>query len=157
MTHARPDSFADRLPSREPADREVAVGALAGLSSGGVMWVVAALFAGGDMGFSFPLRLVAASFEGHEALDTGAVLGPPALGLLLVGVTSILFGLVFTSILSERLDVVAAILAGAAYATAVWLFSWFVVARVVDPVLYAAVSAFHRSAVVALLKARAFI
>ncbi len=133
--------LADRLPAREPADHEVAVGSVAGLVAGCIMWLVAMLFARGDIGL--PLRLVAASFMGPSALDSGSTFGPLLLGILLVGLSSVLFGLVFTSILPERLDAFAAALVGILYAGAVWLLSWFVLVQVVDPVLFAAASALY--------------
>ncbi len=142
MTTHHAGSLTDRLPTREPADHEVAVGSVAGLAAGAIMWVVAMLFARGDMGFFFPLRLVAATFMGLAALDTGAF-GPLALGILLAGLSSVVLGLVFASILPERLDVIGAILVGMLFAGVVWLVTWFVLTPVVDPVLYAAASAFH--------------
>jgi hypothetical protein len=143
MTTHHDGPLADRLPAREPADHQAAVGAVAGLAAGATMWLVAMLFARGDMGFFFPLRLVAASFMGLAALDTGAALGPLLLGILLVALTSVVFGLVFTSILSERHDVFGSVLVGILYAGTLWLVSWFVIARVVDPMLFAAASALY--------------
>ncbi len=139
--HAGP--LSEKLPAREHADHQVAAGAIAGLVAGAAMWLVAMGFAHRDLGLTAPLRLVAASFMGTVALDSGAGLGPVALGLLLVGMTSVVFGLGFTSVLPERLDAFAACLAGVAYAAAVWLPAWHVLVRVADPVLFAAVSGAH--------------
>ncbi len=136
--HERMGPLADELPARERADHEVAAGAVAGACAGSAMWLVAMIAARGEMGFTFPLRLVAASFLGHGALDSGSTVGPLLLGAALVLLVSIAFGLVYTSILSERVDVFAAVLVGLVYAAAVWAIGWFVLARVFDPILYAA-------------------
>lgn len=142
----RPDGggrLADRLPEREPADEQVAVGVVAGLGAGTAMWLVAMVAARGDLGFTAPLRLVAASLLGEAALDTGATFGPPALGALLVALGSVLFGLVYASILPEGAEAFGAALLGAAYAVAVWALTWFVLTRVLDPILFASTGAAH--------------
>ncbi len=130
--------LADELPAREPADHQVAAGAIAGLAGGVAMWLAAMIAASSDMGFLFPLRLVAASFMGESALDTGQTAAPVLLGTLLVAMTSVLFGLVYTSILPERVDVFGAMLVGVVYSAALWVVTWFALARVLDPILYAA-------------------
>jgi hypothetical protein len=140
---ARPGPLTEALPEREPADHQVAAGAVAGLAAGAAMWLVAMFAARLDMGFLFPLRLVAASFLGESALDTGQTVAPLLLGTLLVAMTSVLFGLVYTSILPEGMDVFAAMLVGVVYAAALWLVTWFVLARVLDPILYAAGRPLH--------------
>jgi hypothetical protein len=84
------------------------------------------------------LRLVAASFLGEAALDTGATFGPLALGALLVALGSVLFGLVYTSILPEGAAAFWAALLGVAYGAALWAVAWFVLVRVLDPILFAA-------------------
>lgn len=142
--------LAGELPARERADHQVAAGAIAGLAGGAVMWLAAMIAARPDMGFLFPLRLVAASFMGESALDTGQTLAPLLLGTLLVAMTSVLFGLVYTSILPEGVDVFVAMLVGVVYAAALWLVTWFALARVLDPILYAAGRPFHMLALQAL-------
>lgn len=134
--------FGDALPSREPADHQVAAGAVAGLAAGAAMWLVAMLAAKGDMGFTFPLRLVAATFLGHAALDSG-FFAPVLLGLALVALASVLFGLVYVSILPESADTVQAVLAGMLYAGVVWLVTWYGLVRVTDPILFIAGRALH--------------
>lgn len=130
--------LAEGLPQREPADHQVAAGAVAGLSSGSAMWLVAMLAARSDGGFLLPLRLVAASFLGEAALDSGSVVGPVLLGMLLVALSSVLFGLVYASILPEGAGAARAVLVGAVYAGALWAVAWFGMVQVLDPVLYAA-------------------
>ncbi len=141
--HGRAAPLADALPAREPADHQVAAGAISGAAAGTAMWLVAMIAARGDMGFTFPLRLVAASFLGHAALDSGSTLGPLALGGALVLLTSVLFGLIYTSLLPEGADVFAGVLVGLAYAAALWGVAWFGMVRVVDPVLFIAGRAAH--------------
>lgn len=140
---ARGGPLTEALPEREPADHQVAAGAIGGLAGGAAMWLAAMIAARSDMGFFFPLRLVAASFLGESALDTGQSLAPLLLGTLLVALTSVLFGLVYTSILPEGVDGFAAMLVGVVYAAALWLLTWFVMARVLDPILYAAGRPLH--------------
>ncbi len=130
--------LAGALPARQPADREVAVGAVAGLAGGTAMWLVAMAVARGDGGFTFPLRLVAAALLGEAALETGAVFWPVALGALLAALVSVLYGLVFASLLRPGAISFTGLLAGLAYAVAVWGWSWFAVVRVIDPILFAA-------------------
>jgi hypothetical protein len=140
---ARSQPLTEALPEREPADHQVAAGAVAGLAGGAAMWLAAMLAARTDMGFTFPLRLVAASLMGETALDSGQLVAPLLLGTLLVAMTSVLFGLVYTSILPEGVDVFAAMLVGVVYSAALWLVTWFVLARVLDPILYAAGRPLH--------------
>jgi len=88
--------------------------------------------------FLLPLRLVAASLLGDAALDSGSVVGPVALGMLLAAMSSVLFGLVYVSLLPQGARIPAAILVGLVYAAAVWAIAWLGVARVLAPVLHAA-------------------
>jgi len=135
--------LADRLPEREPADQQVAVGAVGGLAAGAAMWLVAMIAARGDLGFTAPLRLLAASLLGEAALDTGTSFGPLALGALLAAVGSVLFGLVYSSILPEGAEVFWAALFGAVYAVALWAVTWWVLIRVLDPILFVSTGAAH--------------
>lgn len=129
---------AEALPERQHADHEVAVGAVAGVCGGALVWLVAMLASRGEGGFLLPLRLVAASLLGDAALDSGAVLGPVALGMALAALASVLLGLVYASILSPRARTPAAVLVGLVYAAAVWAVAWKGMARVLAPVLHAA-------------------
>lgn len=133
--------LADRLPQREPADQQVTVGAVAGLVAGAAMWLVAMVAAREDLGFTAPFRLLAASLLGEAALDTGATFAPLVLGALLAAVGSVLFALVYASILPEGAEVFPAALLGAAYAVALWAVTWFVLVRVLDPILFVSTGA----------------
>jgi hypothetical protein len=123
-------------PRPVPADREVAVGAIAGLVAGAAMWIVAMVIAAGDLGFTAPLKLVAASFMGAEALDPARAVSAIMLGKALVGLMSVLFGLIFTSILPIDAENHTGLWAGLLFGVGTWLVTWFVVVRVCDPILY---------------------
>ena len=123
------------LPERLPADHEVAAGALAGLAGAGAMLLAAAAFS--ENGALFPLRLVAASLLGHEALDPAGV-GPVLLGTLLGALGAVVLGLVFASILPRALPAWNAFWAGLAYGAVAWAVTWWGLVRIVNPVLFAA-------------------
>ncbi len=129
---------AEALPERLQADREVAAGSVAGVCAGAVTWLVAMAASVSGGGFLLPLRLVAASLLGDAALDSGAVVGPVALGMLLAALVSVLLGLVYVSVLPRRTRTPAAMLVGLVFAGAVWAVAWQGVARVLAPVLHAA-------------------
>jgi hypothetical protein len=130
-----PDGTVPALPVREPADHEVAAGAIAGVA-GGAAVALAALAASEQASF-FPLRLVAASFLGHEALDPGSAV-PVLLGVVLGGLTAVVLALVFASILPRGRSTGASLLAGLAFGVGSFAMVWFVAVRLVDPVLFAA-------------------
>lgn len=129
----------EALPERQQADHEVAAGSVGGVCAGALVWLAAMLGSRGEGGFFLPLRLAAASLLGDAALDSGAVVGPVAVGMLLVSMASVLFGLVYVSLLSQRARTPAAVLVGLVYAAAVWAIAWLGLARVLAPVLHAAV------------------
>ena len=129
---------AEALPERLQADREVAAGSVAGVCAGAVAWLVAMAGSAGDGSFLLPLRLVATSLLGDAALDTGGVVGPVAVGMVLVALLSVLLGLIYVSILPRHTRTLAAVLVGLIFAAAVWAVAWQGVARVLAPVLYAA-------------------
>src|SRR5574342_1209226 len=89
---------AEALPEREQADHEVAAGSVGGVCAGAVVWLTAMAATRGEGGFLLPLRLVAASLLGDAALDSGTVVGPVALGMLLVALVSVVWGLVYARI-----------------------------------------------------------
>ena len=131
---------AEALPEREQADHEVAAGSVGGVCAGAVVWLTAMAATRGEGGFLLPLRLVATSLLGDAALDSGSVVGPVVVGMLLAAMVSVLFGLVYVSILSERARAPAAMLVGVVYAAAVWAVAWTGPGRVLAPVLHAAVA-----------------
>jgi len=128
----------EAIPVREPADHEVAAGAIAGLTGAIAMWLPAMIASPGEQGFLFPLRLVAASVMGASALDTGSGAAPALVGALLILLMAVLCGLVFVSILPESATSVRASLAGAVYGVALYAPAWYGFVRVADPILYSA-------------------
>jgi hypothetical protein len=137
VTPPSPIGPLEQLPSREPADHEVAAGAVAGLVSGGLVGLVA-LFSSDQESF-FPLRLVAATFLGHEALDPGSA-GPVLLGAFLGLLAAVVLALIFASMLPHHRAIPGAVISGLAFGFFAWVVTWFAVVRVVDPVLFAASS-----------------
>jgi hypothetical protein len=135
MEAPEPIGPVEKLPGREPADHEVAAGAVAGLVAGAATGIAALL--GTEQASFFPLRLVAASFLGHEALDPISV-GPVLLGALLGALAAVVLALVFTSILPRDLGALRSVAAGLAFGVAAWAVTWFAAVRLVDPVLFAA-------------------
>ncbi len=129
---------AEALPERLQAEREVAAGSVAGVCAGAVAWLVAMVGSAGGGSFLLPLRLVAASLLGDAALDSGAVVWPVVVGMLLAAMLSVLLGLVYVSVLPRHTRTLAAMLVGLVFAAAVWAVAWQGVARVLAPVLYAA-------------------
>ncbi len=123
------------LPDRLPADHEVAAGAIAGLAGAGAMTLAAAVLSESDA--LFPLRLVAASLLGHEALDPATV-GPVLLGIVLGALAAVVLGLVFASILPRGLRSWNALGAGLAFGAVAWAVTWWGFVRIVNPVLFAA-------------------
>jgi len=130
--HALPE-----MPDRVPADHEVAAGAIAGLTGAAAMVLAAIAFS--ENGSLFPLRLVAASLLGHEALDPVSV-GPVMLGIVLGALAAVVLGLVFASILPRGLAASNALGAGLAFGAAAWAVTWWGPVRIIDPVLFAAVA-----------------
>jgi len=126
-----------KIPFREPADHEVAAGAIGGLTASIAVWVPATLASPAEHGPLFPLRLVAASVLGAGALDSGAA-APAVVGAALAALVAVVFGLVFVSILPPAATSRKALLAGGAYGAALFAPTWFALVRVVDPILYSA-------------------
>jgi hypothetical protein len=125
------------VPFREPADHEVAAGAIAGLTGSIAMWLLAMIGSPADQGSLFPLRLIAASLLGTSALDSGSS-APVVVGALLAAFMAVLYGLVFVSILPQASRSRSAVLAGGVYGAALFAPAWFGLVRVVDPILYSA-------------------
>ncbi len=128
----------DGVPAREPADHEVAAGAIAGAVAGVAMWLPAMVASPADLGFFFPLKLVAAGLVGESALDTGNPAAAVLVGALLVGLTSVAFALVFVSILPGKTTAFRAVAGGAVYGAVLFAPAWYVLVRVTNPILFSA-------------------
>jgi len=134
QAQARREAF----PVREPADHEVAAGAIGGLTASLAMWLPAMIATPREQGFLFPLRLVAASVMGASALDTGTSAAPALVGGLLALLMAVLCGLIFVSILPESATAFRGCLAGVLFGAILYAPAWFAFVRVVDPILYSA-------------------
>lgn len=136
--HALPEMpEVPEMPDRVPADHEVAAGAIAGLAGAAAMALAAIVFS--ENGSLFPLRLVAASMLGHEALDPVSI-GPVMLGVALGALAAVVLGLLFASILPRGYGTSNALGAGLAFGAAAWAVTWWGPLRILDPVLFAAVA-----------------
>jgi hypothetical protein len=124
-------------PARDPADREVAAGAVAGLLAGAAMWALAAALAEIGHAPRTPLRLVASSLLGAQALDP-ALSGAPWIGAALGTLVAVVLGLVFVSLVPERAGLAASTAAGVALGLVAFLAAWWVLARVGAPALHEA-------------------
>ena len=101
--------------------------------TGGVLFLVFEMAAAGVlMGFDgmfVPLRMMAAMLLGRAALDPSLDLFVAApTGLLIHGVLSMLFALLFVAMVSPRWTTQALALAGIAYGTALWLLNFHLIA-----------------------------
>jgi len=127
----------DGFPAREPADHEVAAGAIGGVAAGIAMWLPAMAASPPGLGFLFPMKLVAASFMGGSALDTGRT-AAVLVGAVLAALASVAAALVFVSILPEKARAPASVAAGAAYGALLFAPAWYGLVRVTDPILFSA-------------------
>lgn len=136
MDFTPPPELRERLPAREPANSEVAAGSVAGIVAGLTGWLPAMLFARPDEGPLMPLRLVAATFLGTAALDSGNVAVPTVVGSLIAAIIAVIFGLVFVSILPDGAGPGRSILVGLLYGAVLFFPSWYVLVQVMNPVLF---------------------
>jgi hypothetical protein len=136
LAHASP---AGAVPTPGYPDKEVAVGAIAGIVAGAVMWLAAMVYASMDpaaLGFFGPLKLVAATFLGPEALAPALSPAVFLVGSALIVLVSVLFGLVFTSMLGREAEMPTALVGGAVFGIVIGALMWSFVVRVVDPLLF---------------------
>jgi len=121
----------------EPAVREAAVGAVAGLLAGALTWALAAALA--ELGHAprAPLRLLASSLLGPQALDPSSAMAQ-WLGAALGALAAVALGLVLVGLLPEGAGLAGSAAAGAACGLAAFLAAWLVLARVGAPLLYEA-------------------
>lgn len=106
-------------------------GAVAGIIAGIVMAMFTMMYAGMmGMGFWMPLRLIAATLFGVDALvGTGGVL---FVGLVLHMVVSAVFGIIFAAIVGARTSGAAAVGWGLIYGVAIWAVMGFLVVPVAN-------------------------
>jgi hypothetical protein len=133
-----PLRWRETLPARQPPSSEMAAGAVAGIVGGLVAWGVATLALTGEKGGTFTLRLVAATLFGESAVAPDNVGFPVLVGALLAGFASIVYGLVFVSILRPAAPPLRAVLVGAIYGGVLYVPAWLGFVHVFDPLLYQA-------------------
>ncbi len=133
-----PLRWRETLPSRQPASSEAAAGAVAGIVAGLVAWGAATLALTGERGGTYTLRLVAATLFGERAVAPDNVVIPVVVGGLLAAFASVVYGLVFVSILRPATRPARAVLAGAVYGAVLYAPAWLGFVHVFDPLLYQA-------------------
>jgi hypothetical protein len=123
------------LAEEPPLTREIVKsGALAGIV-GGILMAVWAMIATSALGLG-PLvvpQLIGATFQGPEALVRGA--GTVALGLVVHLLVSAGFGVLFATLVRRDTPLGVGMLAGVAYAMALFVLMTFIVVPVVNPVM----------------------
>ena len=119
--------------ARGTAKEIAGAGAAAGII-GGMLMAMAMMIAtaAGGMGFLAPLRLIAATFFGQDAM-TGA--GPLVVGLMVHMMNSIVFGLIFAALAGRRLPPLQAVMAGVAFGIAIWAAMTFMGLPLVNPMM----------------------
>lgn len=114
-------------------------GALGGVIGG----IVMAMFAMGvaamkHLGYLMPLKLIAATLFGTEALRGGA--GVLLVGLMIHMVASVAWGIIFAAVFRKELSPSNGIPIGAGFGIFVWAVMTFVVLPLVNPIMRESVS-----------------
>ena len=108
-------------------------GVVAGIIGGMLMAMIMMMAtAAGGMGFLAPLRLIAATFYGKNAM-TGD--GPLIVGLMIHMMNSIVLGMIFAWIAGRRLPAVQALMAGVAFSLAIWAVMTFGGLPMLNPIM----------------------
>jgi hypothetical protein len=104
--------------------REIIVaGVVAGIIGGMLMAMIMMMAtAAGGMGLFAPLRLIAATFYGKDAMAGGA---PLIVGLIVHMMNSMVFGVIFAWIAGRRRAAFPALMAGVAFGVAIWAVMTF--------------------------------
>ena len=98
-------------------------GVVAGIIGGMLMAMIMMMAtAAGGMGFLAPLRLIAATVYGGEAMTGG---GPLIVGLMIHMMNSMVFGVIFAWIVGRRPAAFPALMAGVAFGVAIWAVMTF--------------------------------
>lgn len=122
-----------QLKSRSLDPRIFAVGLIAGIAFGMMEMLIEALI---GRGFWSPLRYIASVFTLGKDTDPGFSLIPVIVGLMGHMMNSIILGMVFALLISTLIRSAAAlVVAGMAYAAAVFLALWYVILPVIDPAM----------------------
>jgi hypothetical protein len=101
----------------------VGTGVVAGIIGGMLMaMIMMVATAAGGMGLLAPLRLIAATFYGKDAMTGG---GPLIVGLMVHMMNSMVFGVLFAWTAGRRLAALPALMAGVAFGVAIWAVMTF--------------------------------
>ena len=118
----------------EPARREGAAGAIAGLLAGLGMAALAWGLGAAGLAPGAPLRLLASTLLGAGALDPEGA-AAAWLGAALAALGAGVAGLVFASLVPEEAGLARSAAAGVAWGLATFLGAWLLVARIGAPLL----------------------
>jgi hypothetical protein len=111
------------IEARDGAGEIIKAGVVAGIIGGMLMaMIMMVATAAGGMGLLAPLRLIAATFYGKDAMTGG---GPLIVGLMVHMMNSMVFGVLFAWIAGRRLATLPALMAGVAFGVAIWAIMTF--------------------------------
>ena len=115
------------------AKEVVGAGVVAGIIGGMLMAMIMMMAtAAGGMGLLAPLRLIAATFYGKEAMSGG---GPLLVGLMIHMMNSMVFGVIFAWIAGDRRATLPALMAGMAFGVAIWAVMILVGLPMLNPIM----------------------
>lgn len=99
-------------------------GILAGILGGGVLMVVAGLFASrGGFEFTFPIKLMATPFLGASATEIGQNMNALIVGALFIEVIATFWGFVYSHfVFTNKVGSLAAM--GVVWGIYLWIFNW---------------------------------
>lgn len=101
----------------------IGAGLVAGIIGGMLMAMIMMMAtAAGGMGFLAPLRLIAATFYGKDAMAGG---GPLLVGLMVHMMNSMVFGVIFAWLAGRERAPLPALMAGVAFGVAIWAVMTF--------------------------------
>ena len=121
------------IEAKGGAKEMVGSGVVAGIIGGMLMAMIMMMStAANGMGFLAPLRLIAATFHGKEAMAGG---GPLLTGLMIHMMTSMVSGVIFASIVGRRLTLPQALMAGGAFGIAIWVVMTFGGLPLLNPIM----------------------
>lgn len=127
------------MADRNRGIRIVIAGVTAGIIGGIVMAALTMMYTAGiGVGFWTPLRLMAATTSGVDALIAGG--GTLIWGLMIHMMASIIFGVIFAALLPRRAGAAAGLGLGALYGIAVWAIMTFIGLPIVNSTMQARVA-----------------
>lgn len=116
----------------------IGAGVVAGFIGGMVMGMMSMIHAAATgAGFFAPLKLIAATFYGSDALSGGA--GPIVVGLMAHMMNSGILGLLFALVVGRRWSIGGALGLGLVWGVIIWAIMTWVVLPMADPTMHDAV------------------